>query len=186
MATMSVAEQVQHLKALGLPHSTAARRKASWKIYQLGSAWYAFQPGHVQLEIDGVPGDVTSANVRYAATRGYRLSPNFSLGEFRCTCGAMQVDRVLLVALEKVRSRLYPGGLQIVSGYRCSARNRAVGGTPTSAHLRGQAADIPARHKPSAFTGLGLKGIGFKAGHGLVTHVDVAPELRTDHVFKEA
>lgn len=32
--------------------------------------------------------------------------------------------------------------LHVNSGYRCSALNKAVGGKPTSQHLKGEAADI--------------------------------------------
>ena len=32
--------------------------------------------------------------------------------------------------------------IYITSGYRCSALNKAVGGKPTSQHLRGEAADL--------------------------------------------
>lgn len=34
--------------------------------------------------------------------------------------------------------------IRVNSGYRCPALNRAVGGSPTSQHLRGEAADITA------------------------------------------
>lgn len=182
---MLVAEQVQHLKALGLPHSSAARRKASWEIYQAASAWFAYQPGLAPLQVDGIPGPKTTTDVRHAAANGYRIAPHFKLQEFACTCGVAKVDRDLVVALEKIRAKLYPKGLSIVSGYRCVARNRAVGGVWNSAHLLGKAADIPRAAQPSAFKGMGLRGIGYKAAHGLVTHVDVDNRLRKDHVFKE-
>ena len=37
--------------------------------------------------------------------------------------------------------------LHVNSGYRCSALNKAVGGKPTSQHLKGEAADITAGSK---------------------------------------
>ena len=37
--------------------------------------------------------------------------------------------------------------LQVNSGYRCPALNKAVGGKPTSQHLKGEAADITAGSK---------------------------------------
>lgn len=50
------------------------------------------------------------------------------------------LDR-LAVLLEAVRA-LLGCPLIITSGYRCPALNKAVGGTPTSQHARGQAADF--------------------------------------------
>ena len=35
--------------------------------------------------------------------------------------------------------------IYITSGYRCAALNKAVGGKPTSQHLRGEAADLQVR-----------------------------------------
>jgi hypothetical protein len=37
---------------------------------------------------------------------------------------------------------LWGAPLAVNSGFRCPALNKAVGGTPTSGHLRGEAADI--------------------------------------------
>lgn len=42
--------------------------------------------------------------------------------------------------LEPLRCRY--GAITITSGYRCLRLNRAVGGVPTSQHMRGEAADI--------------------------------------------
>lgn len=42
--------------------------------------------------------------------------------------------------LEPLRCRY--GAIIITSGYRCLRLNRAVGGVPTSQHMRGEAADI--------------------------------------------
>lgn len=37
---------------------------------------------------------------------------------------------------------IYGGPIRINSGYRCPALNKAVGGVPTSQHLRGEASDL--------------------------------------------
>ena len=37
---------------------------------------------------------------------------------------------------------IYGGPIHINSGYRCLALNKAVGGVPTSQHLRGEASDL--------------------------------------------
>lgn len=182
MSNMAITEQIEHLAAMGLPHDTAQERKDSWLIYQGASAWFEYTSLNPLFE-DGVPGTLTTMDVRYAAANGYKISPHYSLKEFRCACGLVRVDRNLIIALEKLRAKHYPSGLPIVSGYRCAAHNRAVGGVPSSAHLRGLAADIPAKLKPSKIKGLGFHGIGYKTRHGLVTHVDLQTGLRNDTVF---
>jgi zinc D-Ala-D-Ala carboxypeptidase len=48
---------------------------------------------------------------------------------------------VLAQGLEKIRA-LLGAPLNIDSGYRCPALNRAVGGVPDSAHVQGYAADF--------------------------------------------
>lgn len=177
---MSVTRQIATLKRLGLPYLTKAQRKASWIVFQEAQTWTA------PLDPDGVPGPLTTAAVNMAAKHNYRVSPHFHLREFACPhCGKVKVARKLLVALEKVRKRNYPTGLRIVSGYRCAKHNAKVGGIPTSAHLKGEAADIPAKFKPDNFKGLGLHGIGYKARHGLVTHVDVKTGLKANTIFRE-
>lgn len=48
----------------------------------------------------------------------------------------------LTLVLESIRKFLGDVPLRISSAYRCPALNKAVGGVPTSNHLRGCAADI--------------------------------------------
>lgn len=45
--------------------------------------------------------------------------------------------------LQKVRDK-YGKPIIVTSGYRCAALNKAVGGSATSQHMKGQAADIKA------------------------------------------
>lgn len=71
---------------------------------------------------------------RTAAQRGIDNSPSIAiLGNLRR----------LATLLEQVRAAV---GLpiRVSSGYRCAALNRAVGGSPSSAHMNGLAADITA------------------------------------------
>jgi uncharacterized protein YcbK (DUF882 family) len=51
----------------------------------------------------------------------------------------MQVD--FMIKLQKVRD-IYGKPMQITSGFRCAKHNLAVGGSPTSQHMLGLAADI--------------------------------------------
>lgn len=71
------------------------------------------------------------------------LSKDFSRSEFACKCGCGYdtVDAELLAAVQKVRDR-FGERVKILSGCRCKAHNKAVGGEPQSLHLLGRAADI--------------------------------------------
>lgn len=83
-----------------------------------------------------------------------RLSPNFSLSElsYSETAEERGIDntpppevvenlRRLAAGLESVRA-LLGAPLEISSGYRCPALNEAVGGSSTSQHMQGLAADF--------------------------------------------
>lgn len=79
-----------------------------------------------------------------------KLSPNFTLEELCTTStgmlnvpGPMETERLLMLAnfiLQPVRSRF--GKIGINSGFRSAAVNKAIGGSPTSQHQEGGAADI--------------------------------------------
>lgn len=84
-----------------------------------------------------------------------KISKNFSLDEFtRSETAHIQgidntpeteqiINLCALVhhVLQPLRDH-YGQPVKISSGYRCPALNKAVGGVPTSQHMRGQAADI--------------------------------------------
>lgn len=87
-----------------------------------------------------------------------QLTPHFSLAELVTTshtdladeqlAGAQQhlgALRSLAELLEQVRSLCGDHPLIIHSGYRCSALNTRIGGSPTSQHMRGEAADFHVR-----------------------------------------
>ena len=71
------------------------------------------------------------------------LTEHFSRSEFacKCGCGRADVDLRLVSRLEALR-RALGRPLIITSGVRCPEHNRTVGGKPTSAHLKGMAADV--------------------------------------------
>lgn len=81
-----------------------------------------------------------------------QLSPSFTLAELTATATGLpnvptprQVDRLrhLAACLEKVKAGPLQGMPVIVSsGFRSDAVNKAVGGSPTSDHRNGDAADI--------------------------------------------
>lgn len=84
-----------------------------------------------------------------------KLSPNFFLSELTVSEIAMRkgIDNVpdslavqnlfkLAALLEKVRTALGDKAVLVSSGFRSSALNSAVGGSKTSDHMRGAAADF--------------------------------------------
>lgn len=84
-----------------------------------------------------------------------RLSANFDLSEFIESAKATElgiinnpqgihIEHLILLCehiLEPVRAH-FKRPVKIISGYRCPALNKAVGGAKTSQHLAGEAADI--------------------------------------------
>ena len=72
-----------------------------------------------------------------------QLTDHFSLKEFecKCGCGANGVNADLVRKLESIRV-LYDKPMRITSGLRCSFHNEGIGGSDSSAHLTGEAADV--------------------------------------------
>ena len=72
-----------------------------------------------------------------------KLSPNFTVYEFRCRDGTdtILIDEALVVLLQCIREH-FNKPVVITSGYRTAAHNAAVGGSKSSQHLLGRAADI--------------------------------------------
>lgn len=78
-----------------------------------------------------------------------RLSEYFTLAELTVTSTGLknepdshQLTHLKRLAYELDKLRRCVGPLRVTSGFRASAVNRAVGGSSTSAHLTGLAADI--------------------------------------------
>ena len=71
------------------------------------------------------------------------LSKHFSRYEFACSdeCGFDTVDAELLLVLEYLHAH-FGARVFINSGCRCPASNDKAGGSSTSKHLEGKAADI--------------------------------------------
>jgi hypothetical protein len=73
-----------------------------------------------------------------------KLSANFLVAEFECSCGQcpetlINLDHV--AKLQKLREDL-GASITINSAYRCPAHNAAVGGEKNSMHMKGHATDI--------------------------------------------
>ena len=72
-----------------------------------------------------------------------KLSPSFSVREFRCRDGTdtIMIDEGLVVLLQCIREH-FGKPITITSGYRTAEHNAKVGGSKSSQHLLGRAADI--------------------------------------------
>lgn len=112
---------------------------------------------------------------------GIRLSPYFHVHEFTSKDGAITViiHKDLLDKMNTLRQKV---GLpiHITSGYRTPEHNLNVGGSPTSRHLDGMAADIWVNGMTPGQLALVAKEVGF-TGIGVYskkgfTHVDVREE----------
>ena len=73
-----------------------------------------------------------------------QLSKNFKLNEFDCKCSrcsTVLLDAKLVELLQKIRDH-FGASVSVNSGYRCKAHNKEVGGSTSSHHVKGMAADI--------------------------------------------
>ena len=106
-----------------------------------------------------------------------QLTANFQRHEFRCPdCGQDDIDLGLVNMLQVMREG--SGPLHITSGVRCKTHNKAVGGKPSSAHLKGLAVDILCKASRKRYLvvseaiGAGFTRIGVGADF---VHLDIAP-----------
>lgn len=99
----------------------------------------------------------------------------FTISEFDCPhCGKNEMNQNFLNRLDKAREYAVTPFI-ISSGYRCRFHNETVGGSPTSSHLKGLAADIAVKDSGQRYKILmGLIGAGFnRIGIGeTFIHVD--------------
>ncbi|AOY74687.1 YcbK family protein [Clostridium formicaceticum] len=105
-----------------------------------------------------------------------QIAKNFNLKEFQCKDGNHQVriDSQLLLKLQQLREQLN-APIFITSGYRNQEYNTKVGGSPSSQHLLGRAADIQIKgYSPQEVAkvaeAIGFNGIGI---YKTFLHVDV-------------
>ena len=80
----------------------------------------------------------------YSMTRDStrQLSPSFRVREFACKgSDVVLIDDELVVLLQCIREH-FGKAVTITSGYRTGTHNTAVGGSKSSQHLLGKAADI--------------------------------------------
>ena len=113
----------------------------------------------------------------YKKGTAVKLSANFKSTEFDCNgencCEQTLVDNELVSYLQKIRDH-FGKAITINSGYRCSVHNKAVGGTKSSRHLHGEAADIVVsgvepKEVAKYAESIGIKGIGL---YDTFVHID--------------
>lgn len=76
---------------------------------------------------------------------------NFLIEEFDCPCcGANKMNKAFLGKLDEAR-KIANIPFIINSGYRCKEHNNEIGGSPTSSHKLGLAADIKIRNVHERF-----------------------------------
>jgi len=109
-----------------------------------------------------------------------QITANFSRDEFagKCGCGLDYISLDTVKVLQEIRDH-FSAPVTVVSGLRCEARNKAVGGAPRSQHMTGLAADIQVAGVPprSVYNWL-LRSYPGKYGFGVYTtfvHVDTRP-----------
>jgi zinc D-Ala-D-Ala carboxypeptidase len=87
----------------------------------------------------------------------------FKKEEFTCPCcGVNKIKDELIEKLDKARE-IARVPFVITSGFRCPKHNKEIGGSPTSSHLKGLAADIKTTNSKERFKILdSLLKVGFK------------------------
>jgi len=110
-----------------------------------------------------------------------KLSKHFAREEFACKCGCGfdVVDAQLLEMLEEIREWVNKP-VKINSAARCEKHNKGVGGSPTSQHLLGKAADIRIDGEQPGYIGSyvdALRKHSFGVGvYETFTHIDSRAE----------
>ncbi len=100
-----------------------------------------------------------------------QLSKNFKLNEFDCKCNRCNkvlLDTKLVELLQKIRDH-FGASVNVNSGYRCKTHNKEVGGSTSSHHMKGTAADIRVegvepREVAKYAESIGIKRIGLYEG----------------------
>ena len=103
-----------------------------------------------------------------------KISENFELREFTKSDTAARkgiandpgvqevkaIENLVVNLLQPLRAK-YGKRMVINSGYRCPELNKAVGGVPTSQHMKGEAADVACEHPAYLVECLRRSGLDF-------------------------
>lgn len=144
MALLDIKTRQRYLKDLGFykgetdGHAGPLTRQA---YKSLQSAYFARAK-----DKDGYYGPNT--DILLKSVWNCKDATNFKVTEFKCKCGSKYctgypavVDKNLVDNLQKLRDK-YGKSITVTSGLRCKTHNQRIGGSATSNHLKGKAADI--------------------------------------------
>lgn len=127
--------------------------------------------------------------IKYSRKRdgNVQLSKNFKVSELDCkckdsTCDEVLIDTRLVEILQQIRDH-FGVSVHVNSGYRCESHNAAVGGSKTSHHMRGMAADIRVKGVAPAEVAkyaesIGVKRIGLYEGDAEGNFVHIGSDER--------
>lgn len=111
-----------------------------------------------------------------------KVSTNFKVNEFSChgsgCCSVTKIDEKLVQYVQAIRDH-FGVPVTITSAYRCKKHNKKVGGTSSSNHVKGMAADIQVKGITPAEVAkyaesIGILGIGLyeTKTDGYFVHID--------------
>ena len=122
----------------------------------------------------------------YSYAAADRLTENFVVSEFRCKCGkghSTILDAALPQKVQQLMTVIGAAKAIVTSGYRCSAHDKAVGGTGYGQHTKGLAGDfifcdksgqtIDTKLVACRAQDLGFTGIGRISSSAI--HLDIRP-----------
>ena len=176
--------------ALSRAQATTILRNLGWRVRnttEYTRSLKNFQAGWnlgAALAVDGSLGARTSAALLLSEKRRRAGQPtasaHFSFKEVRCRCEGRYSScqriwhrRAAFVMMEQYRAKS-GRGLVVVSACRCPSRNRAVGGSPTSRHLSGNACDVQAIYSVAKVKSWRVAThIGYGSVSRKVKHIDV-------------
>lgn len=126
----------------------------------------------------------------YKRDGGRKLSPHFTVREFRCKDGSdkILIDDQLIVVLESLYVNLNCSAINITSGYRTPSHSVAVGGYATDNHTKGIAADIKCKDKNGRLIAASdiltvYEDLGFCQGAGYINKYAVHIDTRAKKCY---
>jgi|ERR1044072_35856 hypothetical protein len=163
------------LSRLGFRVNTSSRLTQAIKDFQRG--WNL----GAALTVDGKVGPKTSAALTLSEARRRKglgtMSAHFSYSEFACKCGGRYAScrrtwmiRTHILRLEAYRKHV--GVVKVISGCRCVAYNRSIGGASSSQHMYGTATDLQGPNYATVASWRCFAGIGYGGHSKTVKHVD--------------
>lgn len=158
MALLDIKTRQQYLKDLGYYVGNDTEIDGHWGPNSRKAA-LSLQKAYFTRKVDqdGNYGPNTDTLLR--TIHNFIGIKNFKPTEFKCKCGGKYctgypavINRDLVLNLQKLRDK-YGKSITVTSGLRCTVYNQRVGGSKTSDHLKGKAADIYINNKSNSHSG---------------------------------